>query len=329
MDVEDLKRKVSVCIPTFNGAAYLSEAITSVLNQTLTDFELIVVDDCSSDSTETVVKSFQDDRLTYYKNSTRLGLVGNWNRCLELAKCEYVSIFHQDDVMAPENLGEKIRVLDEHPSVGLVFSQAQIVDGRGNPTRMFSGNTEIDNLQDGMGFFEQFFLKPNVICCPSVLVRKSCYEKLGRFDARLSYTCDCEMWMRICLFFDIAYIKEPLLKYREHDRNESRNFYDHVKNLKEHLLFRILILDKFPQRIPAARELRRSVRREYSQQALSLANHHYSHGRFDSAKALLKFSAEAFGPIVKQDRFIRLSTKLLLGKQATEWTTRARRALQR
>ncbi len=93
--------KVSVCIPTRNGAVFLAGAIRSVLAQTLADLELIVVDDASTDGTEAVVRSFSDGRVTFVAGPERLGIAGNWNRCLALATAPYVCLFHQDDVMAP------------------------------------------------------------------------------------------------------------------------------------------------------------------------------------------------------------------------------------
>jgi glycosyltransferase involved in cell wall biosynthesis len=321
--------KVSICIPTYNGARYVGKAVSSVLDQTFADFELIVIDDCSSDNSVSEVSMFRDDRLRLVKNSNRLGLTQNWNQCLRLSRGEYIQIFHQDDVMLPQNLEKKVAVLNENKSVGLVFSQAEVIDGEEQSVRAFSDQTILsEGIQVGKDFFDRFFLQPNVICCPSVMVRKSCYELLGAFDARLSFACDFEMWMRISLFFDIAYLDEPLINYREHDQNESRNFYDHVDNLREKFLSRILLLDKFPQQVSNSRDMRVRIRRDYSEQALSLANHLYSHKRYDAAKALLKFSRESYRPIVFKDRFIRLTTKLLLGEQGTRWVMSAKRARQ-
>lgn len=327
--MNNLAPKVSVCIPVCNGEKFLRDAIVSVLNQTFTGFELIIVDDCSTDGSEGIVRSFADDRLRFARNPERLGLVDNWNKCLELSRGDYVCIFHHDDVMMPANLQRKVAVMDAHPTVGLVFSQAQVIDEKGNPVRLFSGDQRLRNgVLGGLNFFQQFFLEPNVICCPSVMVRTVCYENVGRFDKRLSFACDCEMWMRSCLFYDLAYIDEPLLKYREHDANESRKFYDHLPLLKEKLLFRTILIDKFPERVPQARALRRKIERDYSEQALDLANHHYSNRRYETAKALLKFSAAAYRPIIAEDRFIRLSTKLLLGERTTKLVAQAKQALQ-
>lgn len=319
--------KVSICLPVYNGAKFLAQAIRSTLDQSFSDFELLVVDDASRDGSDEIVSSFSDKRLTLHRNAERLGLVGNWNKCLGLAGGEYVYIFHQDDVMLPGNVQAKVQLLDANPSVGFVFSRTELIDDQGRSIKATSESPAItDGVHRGRQFFDSYFLQPNVICCPSVMVRKSCYENLGGFDSRLAYACDYEMWMRLCLFHDVAYIDDALLQYREHDGNESRSFHDHLSILKENFLSRMFLLDKFAQEIPRAEELRRQVERDYSAQALSLANHHYSHGRYSSASALLKFAARSYRPIVTDEQFVRLSTKLLLGEQGTEWATRAKRA---
>src|SRR5262249_26443707 len=104
--------KVSVCLPVYNGANYLAESMTSVLTQTYEDYRLIVADNCSTDATPDIVAGFKDRRIVYHRNAANLGLVGNHNRCLELAGGEYVCIWHHDDVMLPTNLEEKVGTLD-------------------------------------------------------------------------------------------------------------------------------------------------------------------------------------------------------------------------
>src|SRR5688572_15476095 len=100
--------RVTVAVPTYNGQAFIEEAIASVLAQVFDDFELVVVDDGSDDATLAIVSRFHDPRLRVEAHPVRLGLVENWNRCLAAATGDYVTIFHQDDVMAPHNLASKV-----------------------------------------------------------------------------------------------------------------------------------------------------------------------------------------------------------------------------
>src|SRR4051812_49422897 len=114
---------VTVAIPTFNRAALLREAIASVLSQTFGDFEVIVSDNASVDQTADMVASFADKRLRYHRNTTNLGLVGNLNRCLSLARGTYITVIHDDDRMLPTNLERKVAALQRNPRLGFVHSR--------------------------------------------------------------------------------------------------------------------------------------------------------------------------------------------------------------
>ena len=118
MSVTPKDPSVSVCIPTYNRAGMLEEAISSVLAQTFQDFELIICDNASEDQTESVVNSINDQRIKYFRNSSNLGSRGNWNRCLRESRGEFIALFPDDDMMMPENLLEKVGVLKAHPGVG-------------------------------------------------------------------------------------------------------------------------------------------------------------------------------------------------------------------
>lgn len=298
--------KVSVCIPVYNGARYLGEAINSVLNQSFADFELIVIDDCSTDRSDLIIRSFNDQRLRYEQNTVRLGLVENWNRCLKLSNGEYVCIFHQDDVMAPENLEKKVRALNAGSQVGLAFSAYEEIDSGGNLIGKFPvDDSDRDRIQNGLKSFEHLFSGINIIGCPTVVARRECYDKLGGFDSRLPLTCDWEMWLRIALFYQLAYVDEPLLRYRWHDGNETNRFVNNLDGLKQNFLAKSFVLDKFPQQITREKELRRKIKQEFAVEAVEQASHQYSAGRHELAKDLLRFSFQLHPGVITKERFIR------------------------
>ncbi len=294
--------RVSVCIPTYNGAKYLGEAITSVLNQTLSDFELIIVDDCSTDTTEAVIKSFSDNRIKYFKNPVHLGLVGNWNKCIELSSGQYVYIFHQDDVMMPENLEEKARVLEENPTVGMVHSNVHQIGPEGELISewwYFKPDLSRDVIQSGFEYFKTLLLGPNIVSCPSVMVRRKCYEHLGGFDSQLPFTADWEMWMRIALFYDVAYLAKSLVKYRRHERNETLNFVG-VTELEHYYRAKKVVLEKYAERIHNSDALRLKVAQQYKQQALEQALNHYRQGQYAMAREYLAFAIDVHRTIADQ-----------------------------
>jgi glycosyltransferase involved in cell wall biosynthesis len=286
--------EVSVCIPIYNGSKYLTEAIRSVLEQNWSDFELIIVDDCSIDNSEAIVRSFTDRRIKFFKNPVRLGLVGNWNRCIELSRGKYICIFHQDDVMMPENLAKKIKVLEENSNVGMVHSNVYQIGAKGeilSEAWYFKPDPNEEVVQKGSTIFEKLIQGVNIVCCPSAVVKRECYENLGSFDPQLPFTVDWEMWLRLALFYDIAYLPETLVKYRRHDANETLNFLE-VKELEHSHRAKMRVLEKYPDRIPYTEALKREVNQHYKQQALDSAVQHYTQQQYPEARPYLAFALE-------------------------------------
>jgi glycosyltransferase involved in cell wall biosynthesis len=256
---------VSICIPAYNAARYLEASLGSVLGQTLADFELVVVDDHSTDATASIVRSFTDPRLRYVRNELRLGLVGNWNRCLELARSRYVCLFHQDDLMIPDNLEAKVRMLDENPELGLVHSNAQLIGPSDEVVaeQWLSNPTAADDgVHAGLPYLRRLLTGVNLVCCPSVVARRDCYERLGGFDGRLPYTADWEMWMRIAAFHDVGYVLRPLVRYRLHEGMASRAFRG-AREIEQGYRAKMLLLEKVGDRLPDAAALRARVAADY------------------------------------------------------------------
>jgi glycosyltransferase involved in cell wall biosynthesis len=264
---------VSVCIPTFNRAALLRQTIESVLSQSFRDFELIVVDNASADNTESVVKSFDESRLTYVRNATNIGSRGNWNRCLTLARGKYISIFPDDDLMMPDNLAVKTDVLSQHPRVGLVHSKYHLIDSEGRITRSNTNwghglDRDADAIEHGQDVLKTMLLSYNVVNAPTVLLRRECYDRLGGFTNHLWTAFDWEYWMRIAVYFDIAFIARPLIKWRIHSGSITSQYVRPDRSVTtmaswmDDLAARRLILRKYRPAIAGVRQLRREVRRE-------------------------------------------------------------------
>ena len=137
--------KVSILVPTYNYAHYIGEAIESALNQTYTDFELIIVDDQSKDNTDEVVARYlSDSRVSYYKNKVNLGLAANFNEALKYAKGEYIKYLLADDLLHPTLLEKMVPVMDKYPDVSLVTSRRDMFGARNK-----SSDLPLLHLQEG------------------------------------------------------------------------------------------------------------------------------------------------------------------------------------
>jgi len=276
---------VSVCIPTFNRAGMLRESIASVLDQTFQDFELIVCDNGSKDETEAVVKSFADQRIAYHPVAQNIGQRPNWNRCLALASGRYIGLFFDDDMMMPDNLAEKVAVLERYQRVGLVHSKYHIVDSHGamlepNTNKATAGHRETDTQEPGPDVLDTL-LKHNIIHESTVIFRRDCYQQLGGFSDRLSLAFDWEYWMRIASCYDVAFVAKPLVKWRDHlgsvtietNRRIVQDSEAAIARLRSDLAgFRWVGNTYLPKIDPSRRgELRRQLWRQMGARAAELA----------------------------------------------------------
>ena len=245
--------RVTVAVPTWNGARFIRSAIDSVLGQTFTDFELIVIDDGSDDDTIPILSSIEDSRIRVEKSPARVGLVGNWNRCLAAATGDYVTIFHQDDVMAPDNLARKVAMLDAHPSVAFVHSNVLQIAADGSvvaDTWYAPPAPGDDRVHDGPEYFARLFSGENLVCCPTVMLRRVLVAQHGGFLQQLPFTADWEMWMRLSLFHDVAYIDQPLVSYRRHAGAETERFQG-ARRLEQCFMAKDSILQRHAADLPA------------------------------------------------------------------------------
>jgi len=204
--------KVSVILTSFNHEKYLREAIDSVLNQTFTDYELIIWDDASSDGSWEVINSYSDSRIKAFRNeATKRGIYGINKAIFELATGEYIAIHHSDDVWELDKLEKQVAFLDNHCEIGAVFTWAQIIDEHG---AKLENNWFDQENKTRWQWLNQLFLEQNYLNHPSVLIRKLCYQDVGVYRYGLAQTPDAEMWSRVLIKFPIHIIQEKLTKHR-------------------------------------------------------------------------------------------------------------------
>lgn len=214
--------KVSVIIPTYNRTKYLGDAIQSVLNQTFTDFEIIVVDDGSTDNTKDLVNSFNDSRIRYIYQENR-GVSAAQNKGIESANSEYIGILGDDDMYLEHMLEKSVQALDEHPEAGFSYGQCNIMREGTGVYRTRKSPHHSDSTV--VGSIEQ--VRELLLTCPirasTLVVRSICFEKSGVFNEDLWYAEDYHLFIRLAKKYPGFYIAEPLINFRYHNEQALHN----------------------------------------------------------------------------------------------------------
>ncbi len=234
--------KVSICIPTFNYAHYLPETIDSILAQSYSDFELIIVDDCSTDNTAELMPQYaqRDPRIRFYRNERNLGMVENWNRCLDLARGEYVKIMGADDILEPACIEKSIQVLSENPGVAVVSSARLLIDGQSRPLRV-EAFADAFRVTEGKTIIKICFFTGNRIGEPvAVTFRK--HDADRGFDSRYRQLTDLEMWFHLLERGDFAFIPDVLCRFRVHGAQATKANIQSLKFIDDN---RLLFADYF------------------------------------------------------------------------------------
>jgi glycosyltransferase involved in cell wall biosynthesis len=209
---------VSVCIPTYRGAAHIAETIESALAQTFTDFELVIVDDASPDETGQVVSRYRDARLRYVRSERNAGVEENWNRCLRFARGRYFKLLPHDDLIAPDCLARQVAVLeaDNNERLALVFCARRIIDSRSRAlmTRRYPRSSS--GVIPGRAVVRNCIRSgANLLGEPGgLLFRTALARRVGAFDASLRIVTDLDYWARLLLHGDAYYLPERLASFR-------------------------------------------------------------------------------------------------------------------
>jgi glycosyltransferase involved in cell wall biosynthesis len=202
---------VSVIMPVHNSEAFLSEAIQSILDQTHTNFELVIVDDCSEDTSWTIASEFasRDSRIKLMRNQTNLGIVKTRNigYAHSNPQYRYIAIMDSDDVSLPERLAKQISFLERHLDYALVGGNTLIIDEQSREIgsrRYPSSDEEIRRV----------ITRFNPIAQPTATLRRSALERVGLYDEHYPRCQDYDLWCRIAAQYKIANLDEYTLKYR-------------------------------------------------------------------------------------------------------------------
>jgi glycosyltransferase involved in cell wall biosynthesis len=202
--------RVSVLMAVYNGEKYLPEAINSILTQSFTDFEYLIVDDGSTDHSLEIIESYQDPRIKIISNPHNIGLTRSLNKGLNLARGEYVARMDSDDISLPERLAKQVAYMDAHPDVGVCGTWAKDIDSRGFVT----GLRETPVGKE----LEHDYWRPSPIIHPSAIIRRSHLNGL-RYHEQIRYAQDFDLWLRIRAKHKLGNLPQHLLLYRVHQES--------------------------------------------------------------------------------------------------------------
>ena len=250
---------ISIVTASYNYEQYISETIQSVLNQTYSDWEMIIVDDCSTDNSVEVIKSFNDKRIKLFVNEKNLGLKGTVKRGIEEAKGDWVVFLESDDMITPDYLEKKIQIAQQYPDVNLIFNDCEFF---GDEKRVFDFNAVLKRTRKILyeqtypfDMFYYFYHSNKIFTFSSVMTKREDLLKIN-YEPKLDCLLDWHLWVQLAYLGKFYYIPEKLTYWRLHSNSyvqtstyktpfdlQFKSYMDvfcRTKNLK--IIFMILFL---------------------------------------------------------------------------------------
>lgn len=288
--------QVTVVIPAYNAMTYLPETVSSVLAQSFNDFEVLIINDGSTDHIVAWTATISDPRVRLISQDNQ-GLPRARNTGIREAQGKYIAFLDADDLWAPTKLEKQVQCLQANSTVGVVYTWTLLVDEVGHPTgRIFASQAE--------GNVWQQLLETDVISNgSSAMVRRDCFERVGDFDRTLTSAEDLDMWLRIAVHYPFAVIKEPLTLYRQYASSMSKNRQRMFQNLQT-------VIEKAFQ--TASLETLHLRNRAYASITLNQAWWSVGEGDYKTAKVWQRQARLHYPKIQYSEKYIRLQIAVFL-----------------
>lgn len=192
----------------YNGARFLRQSIESLLNQSFHDFELIILNDASTDESDDIIRSYQDARIKLFHNEKNLGLTQSLNKGFALSRGEYIARQDADDISLPNRIARQVEFLDRHLEVGMAGTAYQMIDERNERLHDIYPPTDSKKIK------QQLLLICNPFAHGSVMIRRACLERVGVYRSDLPCSQDYELWLRFIEKFAMANLPDILYQWR-------------------------------------------------------------------------------------------------------------------
>ena len=224
--------KVTVLMPVYNAVEFIREAVDSILKQSFSDFKFLIIDDGSTDGSQSIIRSYDDSRIRLVQNEKNLGVAATLNRGLDLARGEYIARMDADDISLPRRLERQIHFMEENPEVGV----------SGTWIRLFGDQMRVvDRRPVGASIVKAFMLFDTPLNHVTAIMRGSMIEKYNlRYDLNFNRAEDYDLWMRAKNYFLLDNIPEPLVRVRFHKDSITKTTKPIMTDQTEKLLFREL-----------------------------------------------------------------------------------------
>ncbi|MBE6817490.1 MAG: glycosyltransferase [Ruminococcaceae bacterium] len=225
------EKKVTICIPVYNAEKYIQSTLHSLTEQSYSNIQIIVIDNCSTDRTCDIVSACSDPRIKLIKNEKNIGMVGNFNACLHHIDGDYLQIVCADDYLEKDCIRLKAEALAHHPDCVIAISATNIAN-KDEKVIFTRKSFRKSCIISGKKMLRLSFAKHNLFGEPTnVMLRANCIEKAGVFSEELYYAVDWEYWLRMCTLGDVYYINEPLSRFYLRNDSESSKLIKQYKRI--------------------------------------------------------------------------------------------------
>jgi len=214
--------KISVILPVFNGEKYLHESIDSLLAQNYKDFEIIIWDDGSTDSTPGIIANYRDSRIKVFSNTVNRGLFKTLNLAINRAQGKYIRLWSYDDIMKPRCLETEIMFQRQHPEIGMSYCARDAIDGLGKVIANAPEDKTPEIISPELAAQIMFYYGSIAGNISTVMIKKAVLDDVGLFREDMEQSADFDMWVRISGKYPIGFIHESLIYLRKHINQFSR-----------------------------------------------------------------------------------------------------------
>jgi glycosyltransferase involved in cell wall biosynthesis len=270
-----VKPKVTFVVPCYKLAHLLPECIQSILGQSYTDLEVLIMDDCSPDNTPEVAATFKDARVKHVRNEPNLGHLRNYNKGIGMAQGDYIWLISADDRLRRDDAVKRyVEMMEAHPEIGYIFCPGHGLLGSQDTGLMkWTVYREQDEILKGRNFLKDL-LEDNFILAPSGLVRRTCYERHGAFPEDMPYGGDWYLWCLFAIHYDVGYLAEAMVDYRVHDLSMTNILREgNIRKCVEDDLILPWRIRREAERVGAADVVRYATRAVVEQFSRALVGH--------------------------------------------------------